>query len=221
MQIALVAAALFAGMWFTVLRPKNDNGSTAAVTRQAPGVTGLANDVAKAKAASATSDAANASIQKATGGDAAATPAAPAKAAPAKAVKPAKHAAAVKPAATQAAKKPAALTGDPSDALLGNLAHGKTVVLLFAGDGADDRAARKAVHEVALTDKKVVSAYRPISQVGAYQAITSDVQVSTAPTILVIGTNRKAIALTGFVDAGVVRQAVGDARRAAAAKSGK
>jgi hypothetical protein len=224
MQIVLVAAVLFAGMWFTVLRPKSDSGSPApAAQPQAPGVRGLANDVAKAKAASATSDAANANIQKATGGDttaqAGATAAKPAatKATPA-ATKPtakAKPAATAKAKAAAPAKKPAATVGDPSDALLSYLTKGKTVVLLFHSDGADDRAARRAVHKVALADKHVVAAYAPITRVGAYRAITSDIEVSTAPTILVIGANRKATVLTGFVDPAVIEQAVGDARRAA------
>ena len=236
MQIALVAAVLFAGMWFTVLRPKPDTGGTPTAQPQAPGVTGLANDVAKAKSAAATSDATNAKIQQATGGSTPATPAAkpaavkPAAAKPAatKAVattkaKPAAHAKAKRVKAKAAApapavKKAAATAVDPSVALLDYLSKGKTVVLLFHGDGADDQAARKAVHQVALTDKNVVSAYSPIGRVGAYEAITSGVQVTTAPTILVIGTNRKATVLTGFVDADVIRQAVGDARRAAAQK---
>jgi hypothetical protein len=48
--------------------------------------------------------------------------------------------------------------------------------------------------------------------VAAYRAITSDIEVTTAPTILVIGKNKKAVTLTGFVDYGVVRQTVGDVR---------
>ncbi len=65
--------------------------------------------------------------------------------------------------------------------------------------------------------KHVVSAYIPIGDVGKYEAITSDVQVLASPSILVIGTNGKATLITGYVDATVVRQAVGDARRASTA----
>jgi hypothetical protein len=43
------------------------------------------------------------------------------------------------------------------------------------------------------------------------------VQILASPSILVIGTNGKATVLTGYVDAAVVRQTVGDARRASAA----
>jgi hypothetical protein len=207
---------LFAGMWFTVLRPKPDTGADApAAAPTAPGVTGLSNAVNKANGAAAASDAADARTQSAAAqasGDTAAPASKPAatKATAAKAARPATKAATKKPAAKAGARV------DPSTALLKSLAKGKTVVLLFRGAGADDRAARKAVHRVALSDKKVVAAYAPVSKVGAYEAITSGVRVSTSPTILVIGTDRKATVLTGFVDANVVRQAVGDARRAAA-----
>ncbi len=123
---------------------------------------------------------------------------------------------AVAKAPTAAAKNAAPV--DPSDRLLAFLAKGKTLVILFHGAGADDRAARKAVHRTALGDPKhVVSAYIPIGDVGKYEAITSDVQVLSAPSILVIGTDGKATLLTGYVDAAVVRQTVGDARRESAA----
>jgi hypothetical protein len=223
MQIALVAVVLLAGLWFTVLRPKDDTGSAAPTPAPtAPGVNGLTRAVDKAKGAATASDAANARIQKATGGSATGTPAA-AKPAAAKATAtktaakaaPVRKAAAAKPATTSAAKTDA--PADPSHVLLGYLAKGKTVVLLFHGDGADDRAARKAVHRAAVKDKNIVAAYAPVTRVGRYEAITTGVEVTTAPTILVIGTDRKATTLTGFVDVDVVRQAVGDARRAAAA----
>jgi hypothetical protein len=225
MQIALVAVVLLAGIWFTVLRPKADTGSPAPVAAQpapvAPGVKGLTSAVDKAKGAAATSDAANARIQAATGARsaAAATPSAT-KAAPATSAAKAKAVAPGKKAAAPVKKAAAKTADDPSHVLLNFLTKGKTVVLLFLGDGADDQAARKAVHQVALDDKRVVTAYSDISRVGLYQAITSGVTVQTAPTVLVIGTDRKAVSLTGYVDAGVIEQAVGDARRSAA-KSAK
>jgi DNA-binding protein HU-beta len=219
MQIALVAIVLLAGMWFTVLKPKPEAapGATAAQPT-APGATGLGHAVSAAKGAAATSDATNAKIQKATG---AATPAATrasatkASATKATAVKTTKSVKAATPAKKAVKATPAT---DPSGALLRFLAKGKTVVLLFEGSGADDKAAREAVHRVARADTNVVSAYASISKVAAYRAITTDVQVTTAPTILVIGKNKKAVSLTGFVDYGVVRQAVGDVRVAAGQK---
>jgi hypothetical protein len=244
MQIALVAVVLLAGMWFTVLKPKPATDSSAGTPAPAasepvaPGVKGLVNAVDKAKAVSKTSDATNAKIQSASGSAATVTgnPAKPAAAAskgvkstpPSKAKTTAKAttgAAAAKAgtkAATAKAKAAAPATDvDPSDRLLAYLSKGKTLVILFEGNGADDKAARKAVHQTAQGDPKhVVSAYVPIAQVGKYEAITSDIQILASPTILVIGTDGKATVLTGYVDAQSVRQTVGDARReAAAAKS--
>jgi hypothetical protein len=121
-------------------------------------------------------------------------------------------------AATPATPAKKAVDTDPSGRLLKFLDKGKTLVILFHGAGADDRGARKAVHRTAKADPKhVTSAYVPIGDVGKYEAITSDVQILASPSILVIGTNGKATLLTGYVDAAVVRQAVGDARRASAA----
>jgi hypothetical protein len=215
----------------------------------APGVKGLASAVEKAKGASAASDATNAKIQQATGSSPAASAPAAAKPAATKATPTASKArrtadakakakttavvkagtkaaapatAKAKPAAAAApataATKPVAV--DPSDRLLKFLDKGKTLVILFHGAGADDRGARKAVHRTAKADPKhVISAYIPIGDVGKYEAITSDVQILAAPSILVIGTNGKATVLTGYVDATVVREAVSDARRAVAADS--
>jgi hypothetical protein len=118
MQIALVAVVLLAGMWFTVLKPKSAGSSSAPAAQKsepvAPGVRGLTAAIDRAHAAAATSDAANAKIQAATGGStAAATSTASATASPkttatatkTKAVAKAKHAAVTKKATTRAAAK--------------------------------------------------------------------------------------------------------------------
>jgi hypothetical protein len=227
MQIALVAVVLLAGMWFTVLKPKpaeETAASTPAPAASAPGTTGLSNAVDKAKAVSKTSDAANAKIQKATG--AAATKAkatttnvkaTATKSTVTKSTAP--KAATTKATTTSAtAAKAKAVDVDPSSRLLAYLAKGKTLVVLFEGNGVDDQAARTAVHNTAKGDPKhVVSAYVPITKVGDYDALTSDIQIFQAPSILVIGADRKAKLLTGYVDTRSVQQAVGDARRDAAA----
>jgi hypothetical protein len=224
MQIALVAFVLLAGMWFTVLKPKPEEASVAtpaaaapaapaASAPVAPGVKGLTSAVDKAKAASATSDAANARTESAAAQASGETAAAGSTGSTAtKKAAVAKTTAATKK--TGAAKPAAAV--DPSNRILAYLAKGKTLVILFYGKGADDAAARKAVHRTALKDQRVVSAYIPIEKVGAYEAITSGVNVLTSPTVLVIGKGRKATSLTGFLEAGTIKQAVGDARRASA-----
>jgi hypothetical protein len=190
--------------------PAEKAATKAPVAKAAPATKAKAKAPARAKAtakAATGAAAAKAGTKAATAKAVAAAPKAKAK--PATPV-------AAKPATTKAATPATAV--DPSDRLLAYLDKGKTLVILFEGNGAVDKAARKAVHLTAQGDPKhVVSAYIPISQVGKYEAITTDVQILSSPTVLVIGTDGKATALTGFVDVQSLRQAVGDARREAAA----
>ena len=67
-RIVLVAAIALIGAWMLFLRPKTETPPVPQQPPTAPGVKGLAKDIAKAKEASKTSDAANAKIQAATGG---------------------------------------------------------------------------------------------------------------------------------------------------------
>ena len=204
-RIAIVAMLAVCALWFTVLKPKDPAADAPLPT--APGATGLANDVNAAKGAAATSDAANAKIQKATGGAAATTT-------PAKAPAPAKHATKTGPHAAVAGKSAAkgAASADPTASLLSALDAKKAVVMLFYNRaGIDDRAVRKAV---AATDRhhgKVVVKAVPVGQVGRYEAITRGAQILESPTVLVIAPDRKARAIVGFTTTGEVDQAVGDA----------
>ncbi|MGZ8633919.1 MAG: hypothetical protein ACXWZZ_08710, partial [Solirubrobacteraceae bacterium] len=149
-RIVLVVFLVFAVVWFVALRPK-PGGDVAPASTPAPGVTGLANDAAKAqsavdaaKAAAARSEAA----ADAAGGSSTTT----------------------KPSATGAkpatpASKPEvpglaadAAPGDPSGPLLASVDAGKVVVLLFWNKHAsDDRATREALRSVNLHGGKVVA----------------------------------------------------------------
>ena len=206
-RIALVALLAVCALWFTVLKPKAPAADAPLPT--APGATGLANDVNAAKGAAATSDAANAKVQKATGGTAA-KPAASAKhAAPATA----KHAAAATtPKAAAAPKAKPAVATDPTKPLLSALDAKKAVVMLFYNRaGIDDRAVRKAVAATARHHGKVVVKAVPVSKVGRYEAITRGAQVFQSPTVLVIAPDRKARAIVGFTTKAELDQAIADA----------
>jgi hypothetical protein len=229
-RIVLIVALVFAVVWFLVLRPKPAADSEPAVTP--PGVTGLANDVAKANKAVDASNAAAARSEaaaNAVGGSAttattkpSATAAKPgATSATAKPAKPAKPAAAAKPAkpvAPAAVAKPAkpgladdAAPGDPSRPLLASVDAGKVVVVLFWNKSAsDDRATRRALRAIDLHGGKVVASAVPIGDVGRYEAITRGVQVLESPTVLVIGAGGKARAITGYTQAKEIDQAVSD-----------
>jgi hypothetical protein len=229
-RIVLIVALVFAVVWFLVLRPKPAADSEPAVTP--PGVTGLANDVAKANKAVDASNAAAARSEaaaNAVGGSAttattkpSATAAKPgATSATAKPAKPAKPAAAAKPAkpvAPAAVAKPAkpgladdAAPGDPSRPLLASVDAGKVVVVLFWNKSAsDDRATRRALRAIDLHSGKVVASAVPIGDVGRYEAITRGVQVLESPTVLVIGAGGKARAITGYTQAKEIDQVVSD-----------
>jgi hypothetical protein len=208
----------------------------------APGTKGLGTAVDKAKGAVATSDAAaKASEQAANAASTGSTlsprpsttaaakpaatkaqpatppatkPAAAKAAAPtAKPVKPAKPAAAPAPKAKARAKAPAAGTTDRSAPLLAALAKGRVAVVLFLdARAADDKAVRAAVHQATKGRAKVTTRIAPISDVGDYAAITQGVAVAQAPTVLIIGPDKKAQVLTGYVDAASITQAISQAR---------
>src|SRR3954452_18858266 len=188
-------------LWFTVLKPKDPAADAPLPT--APGTTGLANDVNAAKGAAATSDAANAKVQSATGATATATATAP------------KTAATAKPDATAKAATPKAkpaVATDPTKPLLSALDAKKAVVMLFYNrTGIDDRAVRKAVAATARHHGKVVVKAVPVGQVGRYEAITRGAEILQSPTVLVIAPDRKARAIVGFTTTAELDQSIADA----------
>jgi hypothetical protein len=207
-RIGLVALLVVGGLWFAVLRPKG--GDTTPASTPAPGVTGLANDVTKAKGAVATSNAAAARSESAANavGGATSTPAKPAATA-AKPATPAPKPVAPKPAKPGLADD--AAPGDPSRPLLASIDSGRVAVVLFSDKhGSDDRATARALKAIDRHHGKVVTIDVPIANVGNYEAITRGVQILESPTILVIGAGGKAREITGYTQAGEINQAVSD-----------
>ncbi|HEX7299374.1 MAG TPA: hypothetical protein VF257_10215 [Solirubrobacteraceae bacterium] len=200
-RIGLVALVVVAALWFVVLRPKPASESTPATT--APGVTGLANDVSKARGAA---DAANKSAAgteaaaNAVGGSGTASGTARSTGTAAKRSS--------KPAAHRLAAD--AVAGDPSRGVLSAVDAGKVaVVLFFNRKASDDRATRRALGDIDRHHGKVVTRAVPISQVGKYDAITRGVQILESPTILVIGKGGKARSITGYTQASEIDDLVG------------
>jgi hypothetical protein len=203
-RVALVALVVVGGLWFVVLRPKSDSTSKSST---APGVTGLANDVAKAKDAATASDAANANTEAA----------ANAVGSEGTTSTPAANGTAAQPGATANGNAPAksgladdAVAGDPSKAVLSAVDEGKVAVVLFWNKKAsDDRATRRALRDVDLHHGKVVARAVPIGEVGKYEAITRGAQVLESPTVLVIGAGGKARAITGYTQAKEIDELIG------------
>jgi hypothetical protein len=203
-RIALVGLLVVVGLWFTVLKPSGGGTAAPAAAPTAPGVTGLTNDVAKAKGAVDASNAAAARSESAanavgaTGGTSAHGSTGAAK--------------------TAAAKKKAksglaadAIAGDPSRKLLSAVDAGKVVVLLFWNrQGSDDRAALAALRAVDTHGGKVVTRAVPIRDVGKYEAITLGAKILASPTVLVIGAKGKATAINGFTQVREIDQTVAD-----------
>lgn len=91
------------------------------------------------------------------------------------------------------------------------LAARRTVVLLFRQPGADDDATAAAVRSV--RGVKGVSVFSaPITKLARYRRIVSGLGVTQAPAVVIVGKDRKATLLEGFIDEGSLRQQVRDAR---------
>jgi hypothetical protein len=198
-RIALVALVVVGGLWFAVLRPKSDETSKSST---APGVTGLANDVTKAKDAVSASNASSAGSEaaaNAVGSDGTTTT-------------PSAAGTATQPSASAlkgSGLAADAVAGDPSKAVLSAVDEGKVAVVLFWNKkAADDRATRRALEDIDLHRGKVVTRAIPIGDVGKYEAITRGAQVLESPTVLVIGAGGKARAITGYTQASEIDEVV-------------
>jgi cytoskeletal protein RodZ len=205
-RVALVALLVVGGLWFAVLKPKPESEPA---STKAPGVTGLAKDVDKAKSAVNASNASAAATEaaaNAAGGEG--TSPAPATGGTAtQSATTAKPAAPAKPGLADDA-----VEGDPSKAVLSAVDHGKVAVVLFWNDKAsDDRATRRALRDVDTHHGKVVTRAVPIGDVGKYEAITRGAQVLESPTVLVIGAGGKARAITGYTQAKEIDELVSSA----------
>ena len=204
-RIVLVAAVALLGAWMLFLRPKTETATptpTAPVT--APGVKGLANDIAKAKGASKTSDAANAKIQSATGGSTTGSTAGTDSASKSSSS-----------STSQAATGSTAATAGLPVRVQKALDAKKVLVLFFYNPkSADDRAVRDAVKHVDRWDGEVVIQSADVSTVARYSKIARGADVEQSPTIIVVDRNAKATTLVGYQDTISVDQAVVDAMRA-------
>jgi len=91
------------------------------------------------------------------------------------------------------------------------LARKRVVVLFFGQRGADDVFTADALK--AIRKQKGVSVFRDeIERLAAYRGVTNNLGVAQAPATVVIGADREAQLLEGFVDAGTLRQVVLDAK---------
>jgi hypothetical protein len=146
--------------------------------------------------------------------------------------KPVKHAAAtpakpVKHAAKQTtANKPAPVktnttTSQEAGASVGlplKVAHAfakkQVVVLYFGGAGADDSLTADSVRTLKASAGHGVAVFiDKLSNLADYRRVVEGLNVSQAPSIVIVDRAKKAQVLEGFIDAGSLRQAVADVAR--------
>lgn len=194
--LVLLAAVGFAAAWMTVLRPQAaTTGQETSIPAPAapPAASGLTRAVEKAKAAAGASDASTAAKEEGAANAGQAPSPAPAKTVP--------------PKAAGAKAKPA---GAPPAPAAKPAADRKVTVLLFAGAGADDSVARDVVRSARRPGVRVIVA--SLRDVASYKNLLGGIEVSAAPTILVIGKDRKAQRIEGLPDSRQVEQALRAAR---------
>jgi hypothetical protein len=112
--------------------------------------------------------------------------------------------------AAPATKKALAVKGVPPKVARALQAE-KTVVLFFRQPGADDDATASAVHSIKSGRHVAVFSDR-ITHLARYQRVVTDLGISQAPAIVVVGKSHKATLLEGFVDEGSLKQRVKDAK---------
>lgn len=215
MQILLAVTLLFAALWFVALRPKSSAGGESAATPAqttpapssgaAPGTEGLSGAVDKANGAVATADAdAERAAQSSAEGEGptratARTPAATV----AKGAKPRATGAA-------AAHRPA---GSPHvRAVKTALRHHKAVVIAFVDPHtADARAVAQEVRHVSHFGGRAATFAAPLTKLSAYDFVTNRVEITVAPTVVIVDPQRRATTIVGFTDRGEIEQRLADA----------
>jgi hypothetical protein len=193
-----------------------------------PGLQGLTHAINKAHGAVAESQAdaksfehaepsgASSSSSTGQGSAASAHPGTGSAAAAASATAAATHAqAGAHPGGSAAGAKTAVASGPAMQATVEReLAHNRTVLVLFWNPkGSEDRAVRAQLPAVAHKLGATVAVHYSLPHaVAQYGKFTNTVQVNQTPTILLVNPHGQATALTGFLDAYAIDQAVAEAR---------
>ena len=91
------------------------------------------------------------------------------------------------------------------------LAAHRVVVLYFGAKGADDTLTAASVRELKTSAGSGVTVLMDkLSNLADYRRVVEGLDVSQAPSIVIVDSDRKAQLLEGYIDAGSLRQAVAD-----------
>ena len=216
-RIVLIAAIGLIAAWMLFLRPKTEEApAPTPAPATAPGVTGLSNAVDKAKDASATSDAANDKVQKATGEEGASA---------SKAGKAGAKDSVATQFVTGREKPVEPLTAEQTKGLpkqiVTALNQRKVFVVgvfdtkekRWARMAADDREVRRELQKANRYKGDVKFASTSLGELSKLNAVVGDVGVTQSPSVVVVDRNRVASVLNGFVEVNAINQAIQDARR--------
>ena len=114
------------------------------------------------------------------------------------------------PAASRPARKVAAPAGLPAPVARA-VRSGKVTLLFFRqANGADDAATARAVAAQRSRGVAVFSA--SIKDLDRYRAVVADLGLTQAPAVVILGKDRNARVLEGFIDVETLAQEVADSR---------
>lgn len=92
------------------------------------------------------------------------------------------------------------------------LAQRKVIALLFYNPaGYDDRAVKQELQSVPVHAGRVVKLAVPISELSRYSVVTTQVSVTTSPTLVLVDRHAQAATIVGFADRFEIAQRVEDA----------
>jgi hypothetical protein len=92
------------------------------------------------------------------------------------------------------------------------LAGHKVLALLVYNPAApDDRAVKQELARIPASRGRVVKLAIPVTEVTNYPVITSQVQITSSPTLVIIDRSAQAFTLVGFADGFEIAHRIGDA----------
>jgi hypothetical protein len=116
-------------------------------------------------------------------------------------------------ASTPAGQEAGASVGLPLSVAKAFAQH-KVVVLYFGGAGADDTLTADSVRSLKASAGRGVAVFMDkLSNLADYRRVVEGLDVSQAPSIVIVDRHQKATVLDGFIDAGSLRQDVADVTR--------
>jgi hypothetical protein len=236
MQIALAATLLLLVVWFVALRPKPATHDQSAATppaaspatpaptgATAPGAAGLGRAVEKAHGAVTTANGDAARAEQTNADGAAVTRAAPSAAQPAASARTGAGAAAQRASKTATHHAAAAAhrraAGAQVLAVKRALRHHRAIAIAFVDPRtADARAVAGEMRHVSHFGGRAMTLAVPLSSLSDYAFITKSVEVTVAPTVVIVDRHHRATTIVGFADRGEIEQRIADALAARRAK---